>query len=396
MIPRKHPDVKAPDLTKSAVNAAALQQHFSKMLSLGANPAANPARSRKPVNGPFKNSKHPSGPSAPGPASGLAPGPERGSERGPAAAEGFEESGDNPKLTLAQRLGLVSAPAAKLTSDEWRHVETIAASRGEAKNECSICFQKFGLADQVILSCSHMFHAACLASYERFVKKTKRKSCPLCRAKDYQKRRTEQGKAEFVKESAVLIQAVWRGHQARKQALRLRCAKDPLLKRKVLSEKLARISSRMEARSNRQQRRVDDFIADIDRSVSSSRISSFSEMDWRLSEQVAKQRCLGNEHGGSLSMQPIAAECPICMTAMGLDARPVVLTSCSHVFHEACLSSFESFQSSSFPTPTPTPASASASASASALYNPTHCHSCPVCRSAYLRRLLSMASWGKA
>lgn len=38
---------------------------------------------------------------------------------------------------------------------------------------------------QVLLSCSHVFHKACLQSFERF---SGIRSCPLCRASDYQKK----------------------------------------------------------------------------------------------------------------------------------------------------------------------------------------------------------------
>jgi hypothetical protein len=43
----------------------------------------------------------------------------------------------------------------------------------------------------VILSCSHVFHKACLASFERFLRVAKR-TCPLCRKSNYQKRASTQ------------------------------------------------------------------------------------------------------------------------------------------------------------------------------------------------------------
>ena len=55
---------------------------------------------------------------------------------------------------------------------------------------CAICREPFGVDAQVILSCTHVFHRACLASFERFVGAEKR-SCPICRKASYERRGCE-------------------------------------------------------------------------------------------------------------------------------------------------------------------------------------------------------------
>ncbi len=86
-----------------------------------------------------------------------------------------------PQLTLAQARGLVPAPRLPLTEQQWQAVEAVAHNRLgsafaaavrdrealKAPDACSICLQPFGLREQVLLSCSHLFHRRCLDSLER-------------------------------------------------------------------------------------------------------------------------------------------------------------------------------------------------------------------------------------
>ena len=84
----------------------------------------------------------------------------------------------NPKLSLAQKRGLVEPPPPKLTESEWHTVEKKSQKRHE--DICPICREQFKLSEQVILSCGHVFHRKCLRSFERFVRSSKR-ACPICR-----------------------------------------------------------------------------------------------------------------------------------------------------------------------------------------------------------------------
>lgn len=61
-------------------------------------------------------------------------------------------------LTLAQQLGLVPAPVPKLTGEQWSAVRERARARGDAQEPCPICQEEFKDSEQVLLSCSHVFH----------------------------------------------------------------------------------------------------------------------------------------------------------------------------------------------------------------------------------------------
>jgi hypothetical protein len=127
-------------------------------------------------------------------------------------------------LSLAQKRGLVDVPAElkPLTAEEWSEVEQTAASRNEC--HCPICMVGFNQGCEVLLSCSHMFHRSCIASFEKFVKIPNEKKhqlksfsfvCPLCRATNYQKRMTTKGSAAYRRSCAVVLQAIVRGRLAR-------------------------------------------------------------------------------------------------------------------------------------------------------------------------------------
>lgn len=61
-------------------------------------------------------------------------------------------------LTLAQRLGFEEKPEIPLTEEQWREAEEKAKARKDFHYPCPICREPFGLAPQVILSCTHVFH----------------------------------------------------------------------------------------------------------------------------------------------------------------------------------------------------------------------------------------------
>lgn len=126
----------APDGKALLANAVALQEHFSRLLQM-------PGRLRLP---------------------GAAP-------------------------TLAQRLRLVASPA-RLTPQQWEEAHAASLRRGDSRCECAVCLQPFRQQPQVLLSCSHVFHQACLASFEAYAGV---RSCPLCRCQAYQKRHVQDG-----------------------------------------------------------------------------------------------------------------------------------------------------------------------------------------------------------
>uniref|UniRef100_A0A4W6FFW0 Ring finger protein 32 n=1 Tax=Lates calcarifer TaxID=8187 RepID=A0A4W6FFW0_LATCA len=274
-----------------------------------------------------------------------------------------------PPLTLAQKMGLVASPAERLTEDEWMQVKARSVQQGESAQPCAICREEFRLQPQVLLSCSHVFHRACLRAFERF---SGRKCCPMCRREQYETRVIHDAARLFRHQCATRIQACWRGYVARRWYRHMRktvCPKDKDLRRKFFEAKLQELNDSFVRYCHTD---TEAFLSDIDRSLSSSRrvfeqlerksISEPQENDWdRIQSQV---------------IQRGVWDCPICLTALcSLDIpteadrsshqqrRRTVLLSCSHLFHQLCLEAFESFAADSRP-------------------------SCPLCRSAYHKKLI--------
>ncbi|XP_071341109.1 RING finger protein 32 isoform X1 [Trachinotus anak] len=274
-----------------------------------------------------------------------------------------------PPLTLAQKMGLVASPAERLTENEWMQVKARSVQQGDSAQPCAICREEFCLQPQVLLSCSHVFHRACLQAFERF---SGRKCCPMCRREQYETRVIHDASRLFRHQCATRIQAYWRGYVARKWYRCLRktiCPKDKRLQRKFFEAKLQELNDSFVRYCHTD---TEAFLSDIDRSLSSSRrvfqqlerksVSEPQENDWdRIQSQV---------------IQRGVWDCPICLTALhSLDLpteagtsnhqqhRRTVLLSCSHLFHQLCLEAFEAFTADSRP-------------------------SCPLCRSVYHKKLI--------
>ncbi|XP_029002598.1 RING finger protein 32 isoform X2 [Betta splendens] len=293
----------------------------------------------------------------------------RGGETGPQRRGEHEEAeyvldSAPSHLTLAQKLGLVASPAERLTEAKWSQVKARSVQQGDSAQPCAICREEFRIQPQVLLSCSHVFHKACLQAFERF---TGRKCCPMCRKEQYETRVIHDAARLFRHQCATRIQACWRGYVARKWYSRVKrtiCPQDKQLRHKFFEAKLQELNDSFVRYCHAD---LEAFLSDIDRSLSSSRrvfqqldrkgISEPQEKDWdRIQSQVISRG---------------VSECPICLTALGgvtLTAdhpghRPTVLLSCSHLFHQLCLEAFEAFTAASRP-------------------------SCPLCRSVYHKRLI--------
>ncbi|CAD8208058.1 unnamed protein product [Paramecium octaurelia] len=66
---------------------------------------------------------------------------------------------------------------------DWISIKKVALERREV--DCTICLQSMVNAKVFLLSCSHMFHANCLNSFERY-SMAQINNCPICR-QSYQK-----------------------------------------------------------------------------------------------------------------------------------------------------------------------------------------------------------------
>ncbi|XP_061521734.1 RING finger protein 32 [Phycodurus eques] len=276
-----------------------------------------------------------------------------------------------PPLTLAQRMGLVASPPERLSEDEWTLVKARSVQQRESEQPCAICREPFCLQPQVLLSCSHVFHRACLQAFERF---SGRKRCPMCRREPYETRVIHDAARLFQNQCAARIQAFWRGYVTRKWYGNIRrtvCPKDKHLRRKFFEAKLQELSDSFVRRCHID---VEAFLSDIDLSLSSSRrvfrqleskkhVPEPQEDDWeRIQSQVTQRG---------------ASDCPICLMALRIPGaaprssgfklhqrgRRSVLLSCSHLFHQVCLDAFEAFTADRIPA-------------------------CPLCRSTYHKKLI--------
>ena len=114
----------------------------------------------------------------------------------------------------------------------WKERERKAYARCQTQS-CSICLEFFNRdtkeVPQSILSCSHVFHQACLSSFQRYlggnntstrpgvVKDSSIHFCPLCRFKGYQIRLTNVGHLKRRDQAAIIVQSLHRGGQARRE-----------------------------------------------------------------------------------------------------------------------------------------------------------------------------------
>ncbi|NXK52250.1 RNF32 protein, partial [Chauna torquata] len=274
-----------------------------------------------------------------------------------------------PHLTLAQKLGLVEPPSLPLTAEEWTKIKQRSIQHGDSIQPCAICREEFALRPQVLLSCSHVFHKACLKAFEKF---TGKKSCPMCRKKQYQTRVIHDGARLYKIKCAVRIQASWRGYIVRKWFKNLRKTvppKDSKLRKQFFEEKVQQISNRL-LRSY--DINLDEFFSEIDSSIAASR-DVFQQVE-------GKEIFISENDWEKIQMQAFRQEivdCPICIMPLSPTAHPTctfsgnsdqfsqqtVLLSCSHLFHHTCLQAFEEFSLGGQ-------------------------HICPLCRSYYQKKVL--------
>uniref|UniRef100_UPI00398E387B RING finger protein 32 n=1 Tax=Pristiophorus japonicus TaxID=55135 RepID=UPI00398E387B len=279
-------------------------------------------------------------------------------------------------LTLAQKMGLVDAPKAPLTDSEWQLVKKRSVQQGDSAQPCVICREEFGIQQQVLLSCSHVFHRICMQAFEMF---SGRKSCPMCRKEQYQTRVIHDGARLHRIKCATRIQAYWRGyivHKWYKQLRRSVPPKDRKLRRRFYEDKLQEINDRLVRSCDIN---IDELFFEIDQSMAISR---------RVLQQFQRQCVctISEEEWEQIQLKAIQREvfdCPICITpldhlistmchaaAEGPDRREkcgpmrqTVLLSCSHTFHYTCLKAFEDFSEGEK-------------------------HICPLCRSTYQKKIL--------
>ena len=275
-----------------------------------------------------------------------------------------------PETTLAQKMGLVQGPKA-LTADEWAAAELAHEQReyGEKQGyDCPICCEVLGVQKAIITCCSHVFHLACLQSFEKFVKRSTERTCPICRKQQYQKRPYSRGAAMHRHACACLIQRYLRGYVVKKKyGFKLASfygtgAGDRERAHEFFANRVGKATDRLVEAMEVKESAVDALFAELDQSMAMSR-SIFGGPN-ELSKSPSRW-----DNVRETALKRAAEECPICMCNFSTQAhdkkgrkRAKVLLSCSHVFHEKCITTFESFNNDK--------------------HGP---NTCPVCRAAYSR-----------
>jgi Ring finger domain/IQ calmodulin-binding motif len=292
-----------------------------------------------------------------------------------------------PTLSLAQMRGLVAAPPPLLTAKEWAELEKKAqrrlfAEQNKGKNgataekkdgthgehdedeeeevlhagaaggvaqqeqgqDCAICMESLvSLREAVILSCSHLLHHSCLASFERFQKQQHHSrdtevpfqpACPLCRSQGYQKKRTRIGAKCYILRCAVKVQSAWRGYVTRKLFWKKRKAfwgsvngakegaegktlmtGDDLRRRKRVfaSDLMAEVSSRFDASQAQRGKQVDSLLRESDDKVEEAR-RMMALMEKRMEE---RRRARGSSGGASTASTEASSATPASLPAGG-------------------------------------------------------------------------------
>jgi len=275
-------------------------------------------------------------------------------------------------LTLAEKLHLVKKPKPPLTTQQWKGIELQHEKRFTIADSCPICQEAFGIKEQVILSCSHVYHKTCLESFEKYCNA---KVCPVCRKEQYDKKAYNEGLKLYAMNALIKIQAATRGYLAKKNFYQHMIdikykPKSKALGKRLFGHKLAKFANRAVAVARKQQKDVDRFIEKIDKQLEANEFlftnlridEALVEKAKRLKEEKEEAKVDWNkvEEKAKLLGQK---DCPICLASLVKDNKQKYLVSCGHIFHKNCLDSFERFDLG-------------------------ESKKCPMCRSHYCKKLI--------
>ena len=227
----------------------------------------------------------------------------------------------------------------------WSEAMRLSQYRKDCYHPCAICHQDFKLRPQVILSCSHVFHKACLFSFEKLLDNNKQRRCPLCREEGYEKRDYNHGIEVYKLRSCVKIQSFWRMILCQERCEQLFRQQSSLttchtfFKRRITLRRLALTNRVMKKEVHDHEQRVRDALMNADMAISFSRslfgssrdICAVQEFIWSRAKSKAIERGI--------------FLCCICREEAGpsLHKTSFVVLPCSHVLHSKCLESFECF-----------------------------------------------------
>ncbi|KAL0224999.1 hypothetical protein RCL1_002911 [Eukaryota sp. TZLM3-RCL] len=261
-----------------------------------------------------------------------------------------------------------AAAPSKFDSKEWSKAKDNASERLVGFSTCPICLEDLYDGSICLLLCSHVFHKACLSSFERFSSSF---LCPCCR----QSYTPDSKLTSFDPSlhlriiSAIKIQAAMRGCRARwmvRRALNDVKGLPRNQKRLVLSDRLCGISSKFLTVVQSAQNSIDNLIDQVDKSIMEQRnllrkaLKGSSQIDWARVFLNIFERF-------NHPLSEFVDVCPICLVdfkvAVSFDSsnhcqltsadcnRSISITDCGHLIHSCCISAFEKFSCNSFNCP---------------------------------------------
>jgi hypothetical protein len=233
------------------------------------------------------------------------------------------------RLTLAERLGLVEAPPAPLTDEQFETVKIDAEKRGFYNQECPICLEKFGPDNLVLLSCSHLLHATCLMNFRRFSRGTQQ-LCPVCRS-GYEFVEVH-AETAYHHRCAIVIQRAFRRYLLRDR-IGKQAANGSYLHRRWVMGKAQDASAKLANMIDHQSDAIDAMLSALDADLEYSRniMKVMEERERKIDWNVTKQKAIERNQ----------TECPVCLREM--DVHHCEVTSCAHLFHRNCLQSWLNF-----------------------------------------------------
>ncbi|PRP82036.1 RING finger protein [Planoprotostelium fungivorum] len=294
---------------------------------------------------------------------------------------------DRPILTLAQQVGLEERPPSPLSKEKWKAVEQASKERQSSEHPCPICRDDFGTKQQVLLDCTHSFHLVCLKNFEMFARV---KSCPICRKEQYQKKLIQEGLRVHRERCAVRIQSLWKGWRTRrvyKKMILERVPQTEFAKRLFYAVKLESLTDKLIDNIEMERASMERELVSIHHSVQASRkyLSSIEVPKEKVDWPNVKRKAMARKE----------TDCPICISELSLHmtsanskrtlstnsrekaiariandfvgkVKKVVLLSCTHLFHDRCLSGYEEYSAEEGQMP-----------------------ACPICRCSYQKYIIN-------
>lgn len=259
-------------------------------------------------------------------------------------------AGHPHKPTLAQRMGLVPPPPPAPTADDWQVVVHRAMLRERqhqrnphtsggygdeahvttsgASSACAICQMSFlATSDegQVILSCSHVFHAQCFRAFERCVRAQQRAdgagiaevtaqlACPVCRTQHYYKRVFYEGKAMTQRAAIVKVQSAIRGFLARRRYVQQRLRSNAAFRTSYVQARLARLSAAWSNFCAQQARQRETTLVALRAQHQAATAAYLSEADWTRIWATVVENAADTGAGAVAREGDVVIACPICL-----------------------------------------------------------------------------------